>query len=242
ARNDYETVMDRHRSAQAAVESAKASIRALEAAVKRAAVLLEYTVIRAPFDGVVLTKDADVGEVVAPFGSAVTARAAVVTMADLASLMVQADVAESSLSKVRAGQSCEILLDSMPDTRFPGKVHMIVPTADRARGTVQAKVAFDSLDPRILPEMSAKVAFLSRPLAENETRPFLGIHRDAVVKRDTGTGCFAVLEDRAVWLPLSGEEPFGDYVMLPAPAREGETVVLKPPAGLKSGDVVKVAD
>ena len=242
AQNDFDNVSDRHQSARAAVESSKAAVRALEAAVKKASVLIEYTIIRAPFDGVILTKDADVGEVVAPFGSAVSAKAAVVTMADLSSLMVQADVAESSLSRVRVDQPCEIQLDSLPDVRFPGKVNMIVPTADRARGTVQAKVAFDALDPRILPEMSAKVAFLSRPLKDDERRPFLGVHRDAFAKRDGAPGYFAVRDDRAVWVPVTAEEPYGDYVVLHPPAKAGETIVLQPAPGLKSGDSVKAAD
>ena len=82
--------------------------------------------------------------------------------------MVQADVSESFLARVHVDQASEIQLDALPDTRFPGKVNTIVPTADRTKGTVMVKVAFDRLDPRILPEMSAKVAFLTRPLSEQE--------------------------------------------------------------------------
>ncbi|MGA2224014.1 MAG: efflux RND transporter periplasmic adaptor subunit, partial [Syntrophobacteraceae bacterium] len=151
-----EDAQDRYLKAKAAIDSAKASIKAAEASIRKESVLIEYTVIRAPFDGVVLTKDADVGEVVAPFGSATNAKAAVVSMADLSSLMVQADVGESFLSKVQIDQPCEIQLDAIPNTRFAGRVHMIVPTADRMRGTVMVKVRFEVLDPRILPEMSAK--------------------------------------------------------------------------------------
>ncbi len=118
AKADYENARDQFQRARAVMESAAASIRALEAGLKRASVLIEYTVIRAPFDGVVLTKDADVGEVVAPFGSSVNAKAAVVTMADLNSLMVETDVSESSLPKVREGQPCEIQLDALSETRL----------------------------------------------------------------------------------------------------------------------------
>ncbi len=120
---------------------------------------LEYSYIRAPFDGVILTKNADVGEVVAPFGASLNAKAAVVTMADMDSLMVEVDVAESSLERVKPGGTAEIKLDAYPEDRFPGTVHMIVPTADRSKATVMTKVKFNRLDPKVLPEMSAKWRF-----------------------------------------------------------------------------------
>ena len=131
---------------------------------------LDYTLIRAPFDGVILTKNADVGEVVAPFGSSINAKAAVVTMADLDSLIVEADVSEINLEKVKKGQPCEIQLDSLPGMRFAGQVHMIVPTADRSKATVLTKVKFLEKDERVLPEMSAKVAFLTRQIGRKKNR------------------------------------------------------------------------
>lgn len=239
---DFENAQDRYLKAKAALESAKFAIKALEANVRRLTVLIEYTVIRAPFDGVVLTKDADVGEVVAPFGSANNAKAAVVNMADLASLMVQADVAESFLSKVRVGQACEIQLDSLPDIRFRGTVDTIVPTADRTRGTVMVKVRFDRLDPRVLPEMSARAAFLSRPLDEGETRPFLAVHHDAATTRNGEPGVFRIENARAVWVPLSGAENVGDYVLVDSKMQNADRVVLKPSSDLKAGDKVGIAE
>ncbi|MCE5336554.1 MAG: efflux RND transporter periplasmic adaptor subunit [Desulfobacteraceae bacterium] len=239
---DFENARDRYYKGKAAVDSAKASTKAIQAQINREAVLIEYTVIRAPFDGVVLTKDADVGEVVAPFGSATNAKAAVVTMADLGSLMVQADVAESFLNKVRADQPCEVQLDAVPNTRFPGRVHMIVPTADRAKGTVMVKVRFDDLDPRILPEMSAKVAFLSRTLEESEKKPVLGIHRDALATRKSAQGIFRVDSGRAVWVEAGDPKFLGDYLILGPPVQNGERIVLKPPSGLNSGDKVEISE
>ncbi len=241
-RASFEDAEDRYTKSKSAVETARANIKALEAAANRAAILLEYTNIRAPFDGVVLTKNADVGEVVAPFGSSALARAAVVTMADMSSLMVEADVSESFLSRVSAGQACEIQLDSLPDARFPGKVSTIVPTADRTRGTVMVKVAFDSLDPRVLPEMSAKVAFLSRPLTGAESRPFLAVHRDALIERNGTRGLFKVEDDRARWVPLPDPLFNGDYVVLEKTLADGEKVVMKPPTNLKPGDKIKAAE
>jgi RND family efflux transporter MFP subunit len=242
AKVDFENARDQHQRARAAVESAKGNIRALEAGLKRAQILIEYTVIRAPFDGVVLTKDADVGEVVAPFGSSLNAKAAVVTMADMSSLMVQVDVSESSLPRVREGQPCEIQLDALPEARLYGSVRTVVPTADRTRGTVLVKIQFDHLDPRVLPEMSARVSFLSRRLEDHELRPFLGVHRDALTQRDQGMGMFRVEETQARWAPLAQVNVMGDYVRLEAPWKAGDRIVRKPPPTLRDGARVSLPD
>ncbi len=237
-----EDAQDRYLKAKAAIDSAKASIKAAEASIRRESVLIEYTIIRAPFDGVILTKDADVGEVVAPFGSATNAKAAVVSMADLSSLMVQADVSESFLSKVQIDQPCEIQLDAIPNTRFAGRVHMIVPTADRMRGTVMVKVRFEELDPRILPEMSAKAAFLSRPLGEQENKPVLGVHRDVLVSRGGGQGLFRVEKGKAEWVPVSDPKFLGDYLMVESLVENGDRIIIKPPSGIKPGDRVEISE
>lgn len=242
AKADFETAEDQHTRARAAVDAAKATIRSLEAALHRAEVLIGYTVIRAPFDGVVLTKNADVGEVVAPFGSSLNAKAAVVTMADLSSLMVQADVSESFLPRVHLDQACEVQLDALPDTRFPGRVNTIVPTADRTKGTVMVKVAFERLDPRILPEMSAKIAFLTRPLEKPELQPYLGVHREALTQRHGAQGLFRITNEQVEWVPLPKTELKGDYVVLGDAVKAGEKVVLKPANTLKAGDRVQVAE
>ncbi len=239
---DLENAQDRFLKAKVAIDSAKASIKAVQASIQRESVLIEYTIIRAPFDGVVLTKDADVGEVVAPFGSATNAKAAVVSMADLSSLMVQADVSESFLSKVQIDQPCEIQLDAIPQARFAGRVHMIVPTADRMRGTVMVKVRFEELDPRILPEMSAKAAFLSRTLGPEENKPVLGVHRDALVPKEGGQGLFRVEKGQAQWVPIKDPKFLGDYLMLAPPIEQGDRIVIKPPTHLKSGDRVEISE
>ena len=139
--------------------------------------------IRAPFDAIVLTKNADIGDIVTPIGAAANAKAAVVTIADMNSLEVEADVSESNLSQIRVGQPCEIQLDALPHARFRGAVHMIVPTADRSKATVMVKVRFIDKDPRILPEMSAKVAFLSRPVTAEDQKPRTALNQAALVNR-----------------------------------------------------------
>jgi RND family efflux transporter MFP subunit len=242
AQAEADIARDRWAKARAAVESARANIKALEAGSERAAVLLEFMQIRAPFDGVVLTKNADIGEVVAPFGSAISAKAAVVTMADLGSLLVETDVSEAFLSKVRFGQPCEIQMDALPRERFPGKVDVIVPTADRTKGTVLVKVSFDQLDPRVLPEMSARVAFLNRPLTPQENQPVLGVHRDALTKLNGIQGFFLVKDQRAHWVALPQPEFMGDYAILAPPMKAGDPAVLKPGSKLRPEARIKMAD
>jgi HlyD family secretion protein len=242
ARQDFDTAVARYKKAQAGVASARAHIRVAQAAEASAQASLEYSYIRSPFDGVVTTKYAEVGEVVAPFGAAVNARAAVVTMADLHSLMVEADVAESNLAKVHLKQPCEISLDAIPGRRFAGEVHMIVPTADRTKATVLTKVKFLEFDDRILPEMSAKVAFLSRPLKAGERQARLTIPKGALVTRSSRNYVFLVKDNEAQLVPITIEEKLGDLVALKSGVKEGDRVVLNPPAGLKDDARVKVKE
>lgn len=153
----------RHQKAAAELAAAQANVSLSEAQLEEAKVELSYTYIIAPFDGTVLTKNADVGEVVAPFGSSSNARAAVVTIADMTSLEVEADVSEANIARVKVGQEAEITLDSFPGKVYRGTVSKIVPTVDRAKATVQTKIRFTDRDEHVLPEMSARVTFKVAP-------------------------------------------------------------------------------
>jgi RND family efflux transporter MFP subunit len=242
SRQDFDIAEARYKKAQAGVVSAQARIRTAQAGLAETQAALEYSYIRSPFDGVVTTKYADVGEVVAPFGAAANARAAVVTLADMDSLMVEADVAESNLDKVFRGQPGEISLDAIPDRRFPGEVHMIVPTADRAKATVLTKVKFLEMDERVLPEMSAKVAFLSRPLAAGEEAPRLAVSKNALVTRKDRTVAFVLKNNQAKEVSVTPGPALGDLVEIVAGLEEGDRVVLNPPDSLGDGDRVKVRE
>ncbi|MEK7280362.1 MAG: efflux RND transporter periplasmic adaptor subunit, partial [Nitrospirota bacterium] len=180
---DFETAEARYLSARASIASSKARIKAAEAAVRAKEVELENTVIVAPFDGTILTKNAEVGEVVAPFGSSTLARVAVVTMADMTSIQVEADISESNIEKIYPGQRCTIILDAFPDARYEGIVQSIVPTVDRAKATIMAKIMFLNQDERILPEMSARVGFMSPPSAKGNEKPRVAVHPGAVILR-----------------------------------------------------------
>lgn len=239
AESALDAAVARHDKARAAVSAAKGGLAAAEANLNSARVAFDYTLIRAPFDGVVLTKHANVGDVITPFTSAMEAKGAVVTMADMSTLEVEADVSESSLHQVRVGQPCEIQLDAIPDTRFAGKVSRIVPTVDRTKATVLVKVAFDRLDPRVLPDMSAKVAFLSRPLTADESQPRPVINAGAVVERDGRPTAFVVRDGKAVQVALVTGERIGDLLEIRSGLKVGDSVVLRPGADLKNG--VRVA-
>jgi RND family efflux transporter MFP subunit len=156
-------------TADARERAAAADINAALAALRFATVSLENTFVRAPFTGTVLRKEAEVGEVVAPSVGGGLTRGAVVTMADLASLEVEVDVNEAYIARVTAGQAARITLDAYPDTSFAGRVRQVVPTADRQRATVQVKVSITDRDPRILPEMGARVDFLEPESSVRQT-------------------------------------------------------------------------
>jgi RND family efflux transporter MFP subunit len=228
-------------AAEARLDRVKAGIAVAQAAVQSADVALENTVIRAPFDGTVLTKNADVGEVVAPLAGGAFSKSAVVTIADLRSLQVEADVAESNLEAISPGQPCEIVLDAYPDVRYPGYVAKIVPTADRAKATVQVKVAFRSYDSRVLPEMSAKVHFLPRPSrVAVDTMPVLVVPGSAVVERNGRSVVFVVEGGRAVEVPVVAGRQVGASVAIRTGLRPGVQVVDSVSASLRGGAKVTV--
>ena len=228
-------------AAESRLERVKAGIAVAQAGVQSAQVALENTVIRAPFDGTVLTKNADVGEVVAPLAGGAFSKSAVVTIADLGSLQVEVDVAESNLEAISPGQPCEIVLDAYPDVRYPGYVAKIVPTADRAKATVQVKVAFRSYDARVLPEMSAKAHFLPRPSrVAVDTQPVLVVPGTAVVERNGRSVVFVVEGGRAVEVPVVAGRQVGSSVAIREGLRPGVQVVDSVGAGLRAGAKVTV--
>ena len=242
AKADYDTAEARYQKAVAGVAASEAAVKANVAALRAAEVAIEYTLIRAPFDAVVLTKNADVGDIITPFGAAANAKASVVTIADMDSLQVEADVSESDLEQVKVGQPCEIQLDALPESRFRGEVHMIVPTADRSKATVMVKVRFLDKDRRILPEMSAKVAFLQRPVAAGEEKPRTAINPAAVLDHNGKKLVFVIKDGRAAETPVTLGPRIGDMVEVLGGVKAGEKVVLKPLNKVRGGDKVKVAE
>jgi len=227
--------------AVAGVASARAGFVAAQANARNAQVAVDYTQIRAPFDGIILSKSANVGDMVTPFSSAADSKGAVVTMADMSTLEVEADVAESSLSKISVGQPAEILLDALPDARFRGRISRIVPTVDRAKATVMTKVKFDAIDPRVLPEMSAKVSFLSQDVTAEQQKPIVAVAADAIALRGGRSVVFAIKDGIATAVPVTPGKKLGDLTAIAGYVKSDDKVVLKPADDVVTGSLVKVA-
>lgn len=234
AKSEYDAAYARYKKAVAGVAGAEAGIHAAIAALRGATVNYDYSLIRAPFDAVVLTKNADVGDLITPLGAAANAKAAVVSIADLGSLEVEADVSEANLAVVKPGQPCEVTLDALPNARFRGVVHTIVPTADRTKASVMVKVRFVDTDPHILPEMSAKVAFLEREAQRADQRPRIAVKPAAIVASGGRQGVYLVKGDRVVFTPITRGAPLGDLVEVSG-VKSGDKVALKPLDKLKNG-------
>jgi len=237
----YDAALARNDKAVAAVNSARAAEAAAGASLRAAAVAVEQTVIRAPFEGVVLTKNANVGDTITPFSQALDTKGAVLTMADMSTLEVEADVSESNLQKVKVGQSCIIELDAVPDVRFQGSVNRVVPTVDRAKATVMTKISFRDPDPRILPDMSARVAFLTRSLTPDERTARLAVRAAAVVRSDANQVVYAVRDGKVARVPVQTGRSMGDMVELVRGPAAGEKVVVNPPPNLRDGAPVRLA-
>jgi RND family efflux transporter MFP subunit len=229
-------------SAQTKVEVSLAQANAGRAQARLAEATLENTRVRAPFAGTVLRKDAEVGEIVAPSsaGGGLT-RTAIVTMADLSTLEVEVDVNEAYIAQVVNAQPARITLDAYPDTSFAGRVRQVVPTADRQKATVLVKVSILDRDPRILPEMGAKVVFDAQN-AQVAAAPRRVFVPQAALVQAGGHASVWVMENGAVRQQAVDVGPArGDRIEVRQGLLGGESLVLTPPAGLKDGSKVKLA-
>ena len=231
-------------NAQTALDALEAQLKAMRAQELLAAVNLENTRVRAPFDGTVLRKDAEVGEIVAPSsaGGGLT-RTAIVTMADLGTLEVEVDVNEAYIAQIRNGEPARITLDAYPDTSFNGAVRQVVPTADRQKATVLVKVSILDRDPRILPEMGAKVVFLPpREGAHVAAAPRrVLVPKEAIATRDGHAVVWVVDAGIARRVAVeTGAEREGQ-IEVRSGLNGGESVVLDPPADLADGAHVRPA-
>jgi RND family efflux transporter MFP subunit len=213
-----------------------------QVAVRRAD--LDDTVIRAPFAGVALSKDAQPGEMVSPVsaGGGFT-RTGISTIVDMSSLEIEVDVNESFINRVTPGQQVEATLDAYPDWKIPGHVITIVPTADRQKATVLVRIGFERLDPRLLPDMGVKVAFLGAPepaSASAPARPRLIVPR-AAIRADQGQSIvFVVVEDRVERRAVRLGDAKGDAAEVVSGLAAGERVVIEGPPDLADGRKVVV--
>src|SRR5579885_564375 len=199
---------------------------------------LDDMIIRAPFDGVITSKDAQPGEMISPVsaGGGFT-RTGIGTIVDMNSLEIEVDVNESYINRVAPGQAVQATLDAYPDWKIPCKVIAIIPTADRQKSTVKVRIAFDHLDRRILPDMSVKVAFENAGGAD--TPRGVRIPKSAVCSQDGRDVVFVIQNGRAERRAVTVRDTQGDEATLSAGVTEGEKVIINVPAELKDGTPVK---
>lgn len=244
---------------QSAVDDAKAEVDSLlaridlfkqQVEVAKRQVDLEQTnldnaIIRAPFSGIAVTKDAQPGEMVSPVsaGGGFT-RTGICTIVDMRSLEIEVDVNESYIGRVKPGQDVSAILDAYPDWSIPARVITVVPTADRQKATVLVRIAFKTLDPRILPDLGVKVTFLRDPKDAGQTavtlRPVTLVSKAAIVTDKNQTFAFVIRGTRVERVAVRVGGTDGDRLEVLAGLNPGDRVVASPPSTLVSGTLISV--
>ena len=203
---------------------------------------VEDTLIRAPFDGVVVSKDAQPGEIVSPMsaGGGFT-RTGIGTIVDMASLEIEVDVNEAFIQRVRPNQPVQATLQAYPDWKIPAHVITTVPAADRQKATVKVRIAFEQLgDPRLLPDMGVKVAFQSETDGVQAQQPRLLVPERAVRREKDGGIVFVLRDDRLERRAIAVGGTAGDHLEVHSGLRAGERIVLDPPTELSEASRVRV--
>jgi RND family efflux transporter MFP subunit len=229
-------------STRAQLVSQQKQAVAADAEVVEAQVNFDYCVVRAPFDGVITTKDAQVGEIISPFSTGGFTRTGVGTIVDMDSLEVDVDVNEAYIGRVTPKMPAEAVLDAYPDWRIPAHVIAIVPAADRGKATVKVRVAMEQKDSRVVPDMGVRVSFLeAKPAVAAQAQKGVLVPAKAIVKRDGDDSVFIVADGKAHRQSVQpAAQEFGDLRLIPASVNAGESVVVSPPDDLHDGSDVSV--
>jgi RND family efflux transporter MFP subunit len=227
-------------SYRAKISLTQEQVRAADARIQVARQDLDNCTVRSPFDGLVVSKDAQVGEMVSPVsaGGGFT-RTGIATVVDMNSNEIEVDVNESYIARVIPGQPVTATLDAYPDWKIPCKVRTIIPTADRQKATVKVRISFDKLDPRILPDMGVKVAFLEdAPSASQPAQPQVVIPKSAV--RDEGRAVFVYKDGHVERRAIRAGGTRGEEQIILAGISDGDQVVVSGAEGLKDGSRVTI--
>jgi len=225
--------------------SQQSEVKVTEEALHAARVQLDNTIVRAPFAGVVTVKAAQPGEMISPISAGGgSIRTGIGTIVDMDSLEIQVDVSEAYINRVQAGQPVEAVLNAYPEWRIPAEVIAIVPTADRSKATVKVRIALQSKDSRIVPEMGVRVAFLEgQPAAIGSATPSPArrvLVPPAAIRQDAGEDViYVMLEGRAQRRAVTLGGVQGDARQVQAGVSAGESVIVDAPASLKDGDAVE---
>jgi RND family efflux transporter MFP subunit len=200
---------------------------------------LDDTIIRAPFGGIVTSKNAQPGEMISPIsaGGGFT-RTGICTIVDMDSLEIEIDVNESYIHRVQPGQPVESILDAYPDWKIPCKVIAIIPTADRQKSTVKVRVGFDKLDPRILPEMGVKVGFRDNAEVRQSAGQNVVVPKNALQQENGRDVVLVVQNDRAERRAVTVSSTGGDEAVIAAGLSAGERVILDAPSSVSDGAAV----
>jgi RND family efflux transporter MFP subunit len=239
--DDAQSAVD---STKARIEYARQQIEVAQRQVELQKTNLDDMIVRAPFSGVVISKDAQPGEMISPVsaGGGFT-RTGIGTIVDMASLEIEVDVNETYINRVTPNMKVEAVLDAYPDWRIPAHVITTIPSADRQKATVKVRIAFEALDPRILPDMGVKVSFLKdAPPAGQAAAPAprVVVPKTAIRTADGRSIVFVVKDDRVERRAVSVGFENGDQVELVSGVSAGERVVVDGPATLKDGDKVRI--
>lgn len=232
------------RAAEADAVAAEANSQALSARVSVLQTGMKNLSLVAPISGTVINRPPQLGEYVGPQPPGVTVDMGGIRIADLSSLLVDTDVAEARLSIVKPGAPVEIVLDAYPAQRYRGQVKQITPQVDRAKATVVVKVAFQGDTEGVLPDMSARVSFLSKPLEEEKLKepPKLIVPGSAITERAGAKAVFVIDEGKVRLVPVKLGAPFGDGFELQSGPSAGTKVVSNPPSTLADGQAIKLAE
>lgn len=222
---------------QALLDAAIKQAGAAAANVKLAQVNLGYTVIRAPFAGVVTVKDAEVGQIVSPY---TVGGGGIATVVDMNSLEVDVDVNETYISRVEPDMPVQAVLDAYPDWEIPAHVIAIIPSADKSKATVKVRIAINQKDPRIIPQMGVRVSFLEKKDANRKPLPGVLVPKSAIVQRDGKDVVFVVKDGRAERTAVTTGADFSDLKQVTQGLSAGAEVVTTPSADLKDGEKVQV--
>jgi RND family efflux transporter MFP subunit len=232
-------------SLQAKIDLVKTQVTAAEARIQVAQQAVDNCTIRAPFDGIVVSKDAQIGEMVSPIsaGGGFT-RTGIATVVDMNSNEIEVDVNEAYIARVVPGQAVTAVLDAYPDWEIPSQVRTVIPSADRQKATVKVRISFLKLDPRILPDMGVKVTFLGeeRHKAKSSGAPLVGaVVPESAVREDNGQKIVFLVKDNhaerhavALGNTSSGEAEIIGGLM------PGDTVIVKGPPDIRDGQSVEI--
>lgn len=239
SKQDAETADTQAKVLRAQLGAQKLQATAADASVAESQVNFDYCVVRAPFDGVITTKDAQVGEIVSPFsaGGGFT-RSGIGTIVDMNSLEVDIDVNEAYISRVQPDMRAEAVLNAYPNWRIPAHIIAVVPAADRGKATVKVRVALEQNDPRILPDMGVRVSFLEEHQApmSKQSRGVL-VPAESIVNRDGHDVVFVVIDNHVVQRVVQPTN-FGQLKLLSNAVTPGENVVIDPSSALRDGEKI----